>query len=36
MQNVHNLFIDNYGLLWYTIGTETKKGDDGNTSKLWG
>ena len=36
MQNVNNLFIDNYYLLWYTLGTETKKGVNSNTSKLWG
>lgn len=35
MQNVHNLFIDNYGLLWYTIGTETDKDGKGyNNNKL--
>ena len=31
MQNVNNLFIDNYYLLWYTLGTETKKGVNRTT-----
>lgn len=32
MQNVHNLFIDNYSLLCYTIGTETKRADKEQTT----
>lgn len=31
MQNVHNLFIDNYCLLWYTIAVNKRKGMNRKT-----